>query len=174
MNLPHNVKNNHIRMKKKILISSSVLVFSLFSLQAVEEDVVVLKNKNGTENIKELSDLQRITFNGSTLNLVSKNESSTPFAISQIQKILFEKRANSSIEEVLSAKSIFIYPNPVQDILFVEGLEINTTVRIFDMNGTLVRNEMVDQARLQLNVSDLPKGIYLLQTENQTVRFIKK
>ena len=78
-----------------------------------------------------------------------------------------------------------IYPNPVKDFLVVESLGEKTTyesVQIIDLNGRVVFSEDLDDSsgRLQLDVSFLPSGQYLVSFESnnsitsQTFRMIKE
>lgn len=68
------------------------------------------------------------------------------------------------------------YPNPVNDILYLQGLKENTKVSITDIQGkkVLVNNPVNNQ----IDVSRLRKGIYLIEFETNhiltTKKFIKK
>ncbi|MCL2417197.1 MAG: T9SS type A sorting domain-containing protein [Bacteroidales bacterium] len=74
--------------------------------------------------------------------------------------------------------SLQIYPNPVQDRLFVK-IEENYRMRgeILDLQGRIVRRLQTIQPGLGIDVSWLPAGVYILRihTENQvfTQKFIK-
>lgn len=79
----------------------------------------------------------------------------------------------ASIEEALPG--IKIYPNPVKDFLTIEmltGQITNTKFQLFNANGiqysTPSTQTIYDQNGM--DVSDLPKGIYLLTISNNNVR----
>ena len=65
-----------------------------------------------------------------------------------------------------------VYPNPAKDVLRIEGLESNATVEIYNSLGAMVKSVVVS-ADEEINVSDLPQGIYMLRCGKQTVRFVK-
>ena len=72
---------------------------------------------------------------------------------------------------------LFIFPNPVRDVLHVRGLQKATDARIFSIQGILVKNVLVDDA--SISVQDLPSGSYFLQFTGtdgraQVQRFIKQ
>ncbi len=72
---------------------------------------------------------------------------------------------NVSEEQALSVGDeiqLKIYPNPVVDFLRIES-EQTTTIRIFNLEGQLVRSENVNNG--QLDLSNLSSGMYLLETE---------
>ena len=76
---------------------------------------------------------------------------------------------------VNTVKTISIYPNPVQSILFIKGVKVKT-LQVFDGSGKLI---LTKNSESQLNVENLSKGIYLLKiTDNlgkiHQEKFIKK
>ncbi|TNF00527.1 MAG: T9SS type A sorting domain-containing protein, partial [Bacteroidetes bacterium] len=84
---------------------------------------------------------------------------------------------NLGTEELLS-ESITIYPNPTNDILNVEvSAGKIQSLNIYDINGGLIKSFTDQNDYLQVNVSHLEKGIYLLEvvTEKGTEmkRFVK-
>lgn len=79
------------------------------------------------------------------------------------------------VEEV--ATSFNIYPNPVNDVLFVEMSENIEEVSIYTITGVMVYNETVLSGN-SIDVSELEGGIYIIKvrTENNEIvnRFVKK
>ena len=65
---------------------------------------------------------------------------------------------------------IKLYPNPAKDILNVYNAE-TTEFTIFDMSGKAVMNGKISDGKI--NVSELVKGVYMLQTGKSASRFIK-
>lgn len=64
-----------------------------------------------------------------------------------------------------------IYPNPVSDILFINGLEENTPCKVFSLTGSLILSGYGSQ----LDVSKLTSGMYILVTgENTRNKFVKQ
>ncbi|MBS2212324.1 T9SS type A sorting domain-containing protein [Carboxylicivirga mesophila] len=76
----------------------------------------------------------------------------------------------------LDKSQVKIFPIPVKDQLFVEGINTPFTTQLFSINGTLVISEA--QYNNGVNVSQLKNGIYLLKitSNNHTIhrKFIKK
>ena len=73
---------------------------------------------------------------------------------------------------------IDIYPNPVGDILNVKGLKSESMVKIYSANGQLMLTKTLRSELEEINVSELPSGMYILKlnTENEIMvkRFIKE
>lgn len=90
--------------------------------------------------------------------------------ISDIRSLVFPSNhsGGSDIIEV-PEDDIRIYPNPVQETLFVETSE-ETTYKIYDLDGRCLMSGEGNT----INVSSLTKGTYLLQINNNTFKFIKQ
>lgn len=79
------------------------------------------------------------------------------------------------LDQQLETKNINIYPNPTSDILYVKsGSKING-VEVFDMSGKKINVLLSND---QINVKDLPSGLYIINIETKegktTKKFIKK
>jgi hypothetical protein len=71
-----------------------------------------------------------------------------------------------SINNEDAIQTVTLYPNPVKDVLTIENGEGSVT--IYNVAGQLVKEEVsVSDFRHQINVSDLPKGMYSLTVSKQ-------
>jgi hypothetical protein len=77
----------------------------------------------------------------------------------------------------LDSKNISIYPNPVQNELFIVlDNEDITKIDILDLSGKMIKSARTNTS--QIDVSELSEGIYILQVYTQTgvsnTRFVKQ
>jgi hypothetical protein len=75
--------------------------------------------------------------------------------------------------------SVRIYPNPAGNFLYVENLNGNNQIRISNIVGQQVRQLESHNSLLELNISDLESGVYLIQITNEkgmrrVEKFLKK
>ena len=70
--------------------------------------------------------------------------------------------SSTSINE-LETKNINLYPNPTNDVLNIQTEENVQLVEVYNIQGAKV---LVDN-RTQLNVSELPKGTYVINVITQ-------
>jgi para-nitrobenzyl esterase len=80
------------------------------------------------------------------------------------------------IPESKPSKWLVVYPNPVTDVLYLEGVNTqNFSIEIFDIAGRCVSAIENQQS---VDVSELPEGVYIISVfDNQTVRrgkFVKR
>lgn len=88
--------------------------------------------------------------------------------------------AKSSERSDVKIGEIKIYPNPVTDILNIQGLVTKDKVQlsIVDVNGKVLATKSVNTSSYALNIKALPMGSYFLQIQSkdktETLPFIKQ
>lgn len=71
----------------------------------------------------------------------------------------------TGIAEAEQKSFIRLYPNPASQTVTVNAAEQIETISIIDVNGRCVRRDPVRANSCQLNIPDLPAGLYLLYIE---------
>jgi para-nitrobenzyl esterase len=71
-------------------------------------------------------------------------------------------------ELIYESRKLIIFPNPANGII---NAECKKGFKIYNSTGQLVKQN--SQATPQINIADLPTGLYIVKTENQAGRFIK-
>jgi hypothetical protein len=102
----------------------------------------------------------------STMNIENKNGS----LVTDVRTLLFGtmQEVTTSLDENAEAL-VYVYPNPVVSTLYVNGISENETLSVFNLSGKCV----IKTTANEVNVNELPNGTYLLQLNNQCVKFIK-
>ena len=111
---------------------------------------------------------------GNTLELISPDlDNSLPESWNCINTYGSPKAINDTSNSG-EASAVIIYPNPVQNILYVEGNSGAYSIEIYSLIGQLVKT--VSNAN-EIDVSLLSQGIYLIRIRNENIsttqRFIK-
>lgn len=81
-----------------------------------------------------------------------------------------------SVKDVSAKEQFTVYPNPVQDVLFVKGEQFETA-RIYSTDGKLIKS--ADLRSGKADVSEIPSGMYFIELKGkdrnaETAKFIKK
>ena len=69
--------------------------------------------------------------------------------------------------ESIDQNKILIYPNPTKGIINISGLGTSGVVEIIDITGKIVKQQPIDNSYLQVDISLLNKGIYMVRTRNE-------
>ncbi len=96
--------------------------------------------------------------------------------IMKTKGIYFYRNNLSGLQEV-GKNSISIFPNPVEDNLYILGLNNQALIGIYSIEGVLIKKEKVFDNKI--NVSDLTQGIYIINIIEKdrfiySTRIIKK
>ncbi len=67
---------------------------------------------------------------------------------------------SDNINNLLLSNDI-VYNNPVQEMFYLKSTSNLNSFTLYDMNGKLVKKTAISNNELQLNVSDLAKGMYI-------------
>lgn len=86
-------------------------------------------------------------------------------------KVLFEGEKQATNIGNIQKHSFTVYPTATYDMLSIDGIE-GGKYNIYNIAGSLVKTGMLTDTNL--NVSDLGKGLYFLNIEKHTVKFIKR
>jgi PKD repeat protein len=80
--------------------------------------------------------------------------------------------------EVQSTPEFNIYPNPVNQLLFVESSDFIGAIKIFNSIGELMLDKEMNQNFFKVDVSSYPSGLYTISFVNKntkhSLKFIKK
>lgn len=82
---------------------------------------------------------------------------------------------NLSTEEYVIGE-FSIYPNPVSDILRIDYKESLDWIKVYDINGRILRttNFHYNESQFEINVSDLSKGVYFVEIKSNKNKHIQK
>jgi len=108
-----------------------------------------------------------------------------PFTAGQNASITFDMIVNTTNKQVtvglttgivqISDKDILVYPNPANNVLFINELSEKSTVKIYDLSGKTVFNNQLTNN--QINISSFQNGLYTIVIEigktTVTKKFIK-
>lgn len=102
-----------------------------------------------------------------TLTITDQNDCSVSFS--------FEVGVLTSVHTLAEEASLFIYPNPVRDLLYLELGErlSNSTISVYDINGACIMNQaygnegFIDMSRLEI-------GTYLIKIQSSNEVFVKR
>jgi len=72
------------------------------------------------------------------------------------------------------ADQVSIYPNPVDDMLHIDGVTTGTSITLYDMTGRLVLSDRAYGGAMTFDMSALKRGVYLCRIQNRTYKIVKR
>lgn len=76
--------------------------------------------------------------------------------------------SNLASVDNIENSSISVYPNPFSQELVIDGVAVNSTFEIVQMNGQVVRKGEILNGKID-QLDDLSKGVYLLKVQSEGV-----
>ena len=82
---------------------------------------------------------------------------------------------NIGVTELDNEENIQVYPNPVENELRITNYELGIKeVKLYNVMGEMVLKKEIKNKEIEIDVGDLPKGMYFLQVKNEKGIFNKK
>ena len=155
-------------MNKKILLLGIALFLAGHFLSAAEVWTITVR-ADGTKTTYALNNAQQIVFEDEAIKLKLKSED-----VVSGTNISFTTAMATGLKMLQKEASVWVFPNPVQTNLTVSGLDKDAKIKLFDINGTFLQSIQALENSVNIDVSALPQGLYLLQIGKQMVKFIKQ
>lgn len=153
-------------MRQKILVLAFVVLCSMPILATN----LVIGRYAGAEMVQDIAVIGKWVFVDTNLQLLDKEGNILATEpLDNVRKIVFSNESITTALENVENGTIIVYPNPTQDVLYIQGIDAQI-LRIFNMQGNMLQTT----EGTQVSVSHLPTGTYLLQIGTQVVRFIKQ
>jgi PKD repeat protein len=96
-----------------------------------------------------------------------------------VQKDFDGNTSNSEVVNIsftADGNTIAVYPNPTKDLINLEGSGVLKNVKLFNALGQeiSVSQNIVAENKIQIQVSNIPRGIYTVKAENNLSQFVKQ
>ena len=127
---------------------------------------------------------------GSSITKVINNETYTTYGVLSFSNHLFHSKINNwryyAIENIIHdyltlntkkptiSNQLIVYPNPLQDQLFIDHLPLNALLSVYDYSGQLILKQNTIGSNTVLNLAELSSGLYLIKIKAIDVIITKK
>jgi hypothetical protein len=86
------------------------------------------------------------------------------------REVLLDVGSVSAVPE-LQASDMRVFPNPSCGYITVQGLQENDVVGVYDALGVCVLRQAAQSGSLQMDLSELPPGVYCVKVDSGDVRY---
>ena len=169
-----------MRHKRLKLIGLLMLGLGLTGLQA---QIMFVKETNGTQTAYVMNNIRKMSFSLGNLNITNNDNDSVVYALNGLRHLKYLKIPTDLNKPLLvQNQKIFVFPNPATNELKIDLSGVAKpvgTINIISIEGkTIISQKTTNEMVITLDISSLPKGIYLCRysnsTEINTVKFIKQ
>lgn len=169
-------------MRCKKIRNSIVLSFCL-GVSGLQAQTMNVLQFNDAKTACSVSTIAKMIFSANSIIVTAHDNTNKAFALNELRYLNFDNiSTNLGTRNHVNKLKLNVYPNPVMDFLNIDlsGIsEIQGTLKLISVEGTIVLcQEVYNEGVLVVNVSHLPKGIYIClynnSTEVKTVKIIKE
>jgi hypothetical protein len=170
-------------MRNKRLKVSTLLMISL-GLTGIQAQTMYVMEKSGTQTSYTLSDIQKMSFSSGKIMVCKTIGNTDAYALTDIRYLNFTNLSTgvSIVEKQDLLNKFQIFPNPVGDELNIKLAPLESqhaNMEILSIDGKVVYKKVLQLSTEihQVNVSALPKGMYLcsikLGKSTGSIKFLK-
>ena len=76
--------------------------------------------------------------------------------------------------DFVQPKTIVIAPNPTQGMVYVKAITTIQSIRVYDIQGRMVKEKNVSDESTFINLADLTDGVYFLKISTEIGDQVKK
>lgn len=158
--------------RKPIIVMLLSILLGSSTLKA--DFQIIIKRLNQPDLIELASNLGPTTFEGGDMVIRDVNRSIIArVPLSNETKIVVDNQP-TDVNTIQADKAILVYPNPVQDVVYIAGVDTNDKISIYSMSGNLVTAIQVSENPMPIAVGGLEMGTYLLMINNVPYKMIKQ
>ncbi|MDR0232657.1 MAG: T9SS type A sorting domain-containing protein [Dysgonamonadaceae bacterium] len=165
-----------MREKKLKLLWVAVLaaIMPIFFNAQAEERLYVYSTDGAVQSFA-LDDLHKITLTEQDFNILPLTGNVTTFLYDNVSVITFKPKSETAIPVIeKSGLKLFLET----DNLRIESDTEMSAVKLYNLQGKLLTNQMMQSLSANISLSSYPAGIYIVQIINQqgtsTYKIIKK
>ena len=166
---------------RTIIVTGNAEYIASFSQNPVQTyTVTVLHNENqgfilgaGTYTAGSIATIAAIPADGYSFLRWSDDSTDNPKSILVDHDIILTAFFESIGVDENGSKPILLYPNPFSDKIRIEGLEGEREIQIYNAQGMLIKTTSIN-GDSEINVKELPTGIYIFRIGGHAMRLVKE
>jgi hypothetical protein len=146
----------------------SLIILMLATLPTMAQQIIV--EKNGNKETIEFAKLDKITFSGTTVKIQQTDGTATDTPMGDIDRIRFSNYSN--IMNFGVENNCFV--SYISNDAIAVNCNAGETVTIYNIIGTELICIRQKSANGIISIAQLPKGIYIIKSNDQTAKFVKR
>lgn len=153
---------------RSVLLAGLLLPLSYLAAEEINSMSVFLNGEATPQEII-IDDIYKIVFSSDDEMVVKTQGSDINFDIDDVRVITFGNTVITKVEDdVLPIETSIVYV-PQSGNVLVESTDLINIVQVYSLQGVCAKMQMCNSNTLNLNISDLHNGIYIVvaQTANE-------
>ena len=168
----NNMNMKPLRRVTRALVVLILCAVSLPSMAQSDSPKLVVWQKNGDKVVFDLDKLPETTFGGGVLT-IKTTTATVSYQLSNILRYTYENVKETGVETLPADRSIKI--NERGDEVVFRNLKPGTMVSLYDLRGQLLEQRKAESLNpLTISVQNRPCGVYIVKSDNETIKLMKR
>jgi hypothetical protein len=168
-------------MRHKKLKLSALLLLGL-GLTGVHAQTMFVRETSGTQTSYPLNNISKLSFSSGNIIVDKMTGSPDTYTLTSVRYLNFTDLTGIS-EAKPEIAGVKIYPNPANEVLNIQSSSTagsTVVIEVISIEGKILYTHSVNAISdvFQINISNLPEGLYLCKINNgttiETAKFIKQ
>lgn len=155
-----------MKKQKKLL---SLLLFLACGIPAIAQNSMVVHFVDGSKAVFLLNERPRITFSG-TQFVVTDNAETIEAPRTEVRFFNFEETNDTGVHNPIDTADATMQG----DIVTISGLNNGHCARLLTVDGKTIATATAKEGSCTLSLQGLPGGIYLINYNDITIKYLKK
>lgn len=159
-------------MKRQFLLFSVLAVcLGMTAMAQVNVSLTMTDNSSQSHTIGQSGG---IYFNNGTMTVRSglTSDDAVSYTTANIRSMVFSEM--TAINRTASASQIRLFPNPTNGVFTISGIgDEQQSMTIYNMLGKIVKKQLCSNGT-HIDISEQPKGVYIIRIGNQTIKIVKQ
>ncbi len=165
-------------MKKKLhfafLLTMLLSMWALSGMAAAPDDGVWVERLDGTKQGFVFADFPKVTYTADQLVMTTKTVTAT-FPFAELRRVYFADDVVTAIREVVVADGSSPVIRATAEGAQLAGFAPKTAVEVYSASGLLLsRDQTAADGTLTVSLTARPQGIYIIKTNQTTLKILKK
>ena len=132
---------------------------------------LVVTTNDGAEHAYQLTNEGQLLFenNGNSLTILDGTGTTATYQLADIRKLVCSEITGVNER---NPKGLLFLPNPARDHFIISNLQRSCEAHIYALDGRLVKSFTATEG-MNVDISELSKGMYLLHIDGQTLKMMK-
>ena len=155
---------------------------AVFFCMSVNAQTMFVRPIAGSQTTYPVADIQKLTFDNGNMLVTNNTGANGSFALSGLRYVSFTDFNLGTTNPEMATNKFYAYPNPASHILNISGsnrMQLVSQIQILSLDGRLLMQQKpANTTAPQVDISALPKGMYLCKITNdnqqETIKFLKQ
>ena len=162
------------KTKLILLLTMFMSTWAISGMATAPDDGLWVERLDGTKQGFVFADFPKVTYTADQLVMTTKTVT-VEFPLTELRRVIFADDVVTAIREAVAAEGSSPVIRATADGAQLAGFAPKTAVEVYTTSGLLLsREQTAADGTLTISLAARPQGIYIIKTNQTTLKILKK